>query len=547
MITNRILEKWRSLLSTPFLSKKETSSLERWKKSSLLVSPKESSLGGSSLADFLHLNDTMKRRALELPYHYVQKRGVLPFKEDKETIVFLCRELPPSDVYQEMKMRFLKEPLFEVVEKEVLEELIHSLFEKRERSTSDILQGVEKDKGILEGENAVYDLLDDTSNAPPIIRFLNLVLLEAIQHTASDIHFEPTAQGLHIRFRIDGVLQMRQSPPQDMQAQILTRLKIMARMDIAEHRLPQDGRIKLKMGRREIDFRVSTLPTSYGERIVLRILDKGNLALGLNALGMPEKVLTFFKKMIHLPEGMVLVTGPTGSGKTTTLYSALNDLKDVTTNIMTIEDPVEYQIEGISQIGVHPKIDLTFAAGLRHILRQDPDVIMVGEIRDRETADVACQASLTGHLVLSTLHTNDAPSAVTRLSDMGIEPYLVASSLVGVVAQRLVRKLCPHCALSYTPPKSECLSLFSTPVEGNFKKAVGCEECFFSGYKGRVGLYEILDITPEIQKQMSASPDAHRLRTLATDSLIPLSLHAQKIVLEGISTFAEVLRVVRGV
>jgi general secretion pathway protein E len=314
--------------------------------------------------------------------------------------------------------------------------------------------------------------------------------------------------------------------------------------------LPQDGRIKLKMGRREIDFRVSTVPVAGGERIVLRILDKGNVILGLDKIGMLPNVYNEFHTLIELPEGIVLVTGPTGSGKTTTLYSAICELYNDETNIMTIEDPVEYNLKGIAQIGVQPKIKLDFATGLRHILRQDPDIIMIGEIRDVETAEIAIQAALTGHLVLSTLHTNDAPSAVTRLVDMGIEPYLLSSSLVGIVAQRLVRRICPECKQPYEPSDRELESIGverSTLNQNVIYHGVGCPVCFGSGYKGRHGIYELLTVDNAIKKQIVKSPDAVELRRIGVDSgMTTLLDHGRELVLKGITTVAEVLRVSKG-
>ena len=303
------------------------------------------------------------------------------------------------------------------------------------------------------------------------------------------------------------------------------------------------------MGPREIDFRVSTVPVVLGERIVLRILDKGNVIIGLKTIGMLPDALAIFERLIAMPEGILLVTGPTGSGKTTTLYSAISEICNDEINIMTIEDPVEYNLAHIAQIGVRPKINLTFAAGLRHILRQDPDVIMIGEIRDTETAEIAIQAALTGHLVLSTLHTNDAPSAITRLVDMGIEPYLLSSTIVGVMAQRLVRTLCPHCKEEYTPTAEECASIgLDTCTRGPFHRAKGCDSCFHSGYKGRHGIYEMMAIDHALQKQIVTSADAVGLRHLAIENgMVTLRHHGAKLVQAGKSSVAEVLRVTKGV
>ncbi len=309
--------------------------------------------------------------------------------------------------------------------------------------------------------------------------------------------------------------------------------------------MPQDGRIKLKMGGREIDLRVSTVPVSHGERIVLRILDKGNVILGLDDLGMMPQTLKKFRELLALPEGIVLVTGPTGSGKTTSLYSALHEISDDDVNIMTIEDPVEYKIHGIAQIAVHPKIGLNFAAGLRHILRQDPDVVMIGEIRDTETAEIAIQASLTGHLVLSTLHTNDAPSAIPRLIDMGIEPYLLSSSITGVLAQRLVRKICPECRKEYNPTDEE-LAIAGMQRNGTLHRGSGCKNCFGSGYKGRHGIYELLTVDSHLQSKIAKRADASELRQFAKESgFTTLREHGLYLVQKGITTIAEVLRMTR--
>ena len=370
-------------------------------------------------------------------------------------------------------------------------------------------------------DTEAYDLLAQTADSP-VIRLLNVVMTEAIQQGASDIHFEPSEQGLVIRYRIDGVLQLRHVPPKELQSQLITRIKVLAKFDIAEQRLPQDGRIKLKIGGREIDFRVSTIPIVYGERVVLRILDKSNIILGLDRLGMAPELLDRFKKLTHLSEGIILVTGPTGSGKTTTLYCAINDVNSPEVNIMTIEDPVEYKLTNMAQVGVNPKIHLDFATGLRHILRQDPDIIMIGEIRDRETAEIAIQASLTGHLVLSTLHTNDAPSALTRLVEMEIEPYLLSSTVVGVLAQRLVRTICPHCRESYLPSELECVELgLQTPQP--FYRGQGCALCFGLGYKGRHGIYELMPMSHPVKQQILKSADAVELRDIAIlEGMVPL-------------------------
>ncbi len=436
-----------------------------------------------------------------------------------------------------------------IAPKLALEEAIEKCYHQKENEASEYMASLQSENPLSDSEEEGYDLLEKNSESP-VIRMLNVMLAEAIQQGASDIHFEPMENGLSVRYRIDGVLQQRHAPPKEFQSQLITRIKVMARLDIAEHRLPQDGRIKLNMGGRQIDFRVSTVPVVFGERIVLRILDKGNVLLGLNTIGMRTPMLSAFSKLINLSEGIVLVTGPTGSGKTTTLYSALSEINNSEMNIMTIEDPVEYKLQGMAQIGVNPKIQLTFATGLRHILRQDPDVIMIGEIRDKETAEIAIQASLTGHLVLSTLHTNDAPSALTRLVDMGIEPYLLTSSVVGILAQRLVRLICPFCRVSYTPSDQELkeLGVSRDALKDNqLCKGQGCAHCFGSGFKGRHGIYELMPVTSAIKQQLLRSPDALELQKVAfTAGMTHLRQEGAILAINGVTATSEVLRVTRG-
>lgn len=488
----------------------------------------------------------------KVSYSFVTNHKILPFKEEGDLIFVAMADPLDIEPLEELK-QMLERPVKPVfAEADTLMAAIHECYKQETDATSEMIVHLsKKTEGDLEdGEVEVYDLLSDPEYLPPVIRLLNLYLTEAIQQGASDIHFEPSETGLKVRYRIDGVLQSRHAPAPELQAQLLTRIKVMSKLDIAERRLPQDGRIKLKMGRREIDFRVSTVPIVNGERIVLRILDRGNVVLGLDSIGMLPEALALFKKMIKLPEGIILVTGPTGSGKTTTLYSAISELSNEEINIMTVEDPVEYNLKGIAQIGVQHKINLNFATGLRHILRQDPDIIMIGEIRDIETANIAIQASLTGHLVLSTLHTNDAPSAVTRLVDMGVEPYLLSSTLVGVLAQRLVRRICPDCKESYVPEGSELKSLGIERYElpkGVLYRGAGCPACYNSGYRGRCGIYELMQDSNPIKKQMLESPDSIEMRKIAlTHGMKSLLYHGAKLVLQGITTVAEVLRATRG-
>jgi type IV pilus assembly protein PilB len=381
----------------------------------------------------------------------------------------------------------------------------------------------------------------------PIIKIVNYLIVQAAQLKASDIHIEPEERFLNVRYRIDGLLR-RQSPlPKDLAAAIISRFKIMAGLDISEKRLPQDGRILMKIGAKDIDFRVSTCPTVHGENVVLRVLDKSGLVLGLEALGFPEAELRLFRELISSPYGILLVTGPTGSGKTTTLYSALQILNREDVNIMTVEDPVEYQFPGIRQVHVNVKAGLTFATALRSFLRQDPNIIMVGEIRDRETAEIAVQAALTGHLVLSTLHTNDSPSAFSRLMDMGVEPFLVSSSLLGVLAQRLIRKVCDKCKGLFIPGE-EILRNFGLEdkigKDIKFARGSGCKLCNQSGYKGRVGIYELLKVTTAIQEMVLKRASADDIRAVAVkDGLHTLRDGALQKLLAGLTTPEEVMRV----
>ncbi len=491
----------------------------------------------------------VKEQVQLLPYLFVKNHTLLPLMLSSEGNLLIAHCNPfDLEILEEVRCLTGREIQEVLSPKNILESAIEHCYHQGENVASDLFASLKQEESTSDPEEEGYDLLEQSAESP-LIHMLNVILAEAIQQGASDIHFEPMEKGLGVRYRIDGVLQLRHSPPKEFQSQLITRIKVMARLDIAEHRLPQDGRIKLKIGERQIDFRVSTVPVVFGERIVLRILDKSNVLVGLNKLGMQAEILAEFQKLIRLSEGIVLVTGPTGSGKTTTLYSALSEIHSSETNVMTIEDPVEYKLQGMAQIGVNPKIELTFAKGLRHILRQDPDIIMIGEIRDRETAEIAIQSSLTGHLVLSTLHTNDAPSALTRLVDMGIAPYLLSSSVVGVIAQRLVRMNCPHCVVSYEPSDQELSELTLKREElhfGKLYKGVGCAQCFHSGYKGRHGIYELMPLTSAIKQQLLVSADALELQRIALKGgMISLRRAGALLALEGKIASSEVLRVSR--
>ncbi len=391
--------------------------------------------------------------------------------------------------------------------------------------------------------------LAEMAQAASVIRLVNELLLEALAQQASDVHVEPGEKGLTVRYRIDGLLRV-QPVPQEIHSfyrAIVTRLKIMARLNIAEKRLPQDGRIELRVAGREIDVRMSIIPMLHGEGIVLRILDKGRMVFNLASVGMPDVIKIPFYKLINMPHGIVLVTGPTGSGKSTTLYSALNEIKDPTLKIITVEDPVEYHMDGISQIHVHSKIGLTFATGLRSILRHDPDVILIGEIRDHETAESAIQASLTGHLVFSTLHTNDAASAFTRLVDMGVEPYLCSSTVEGVVAQRLVRRLCTKCKVPFRPTDEDVPSDFPRPLPEQLFKPVGCRDCRDTGYSGRIGIYELLHTSDTIRQLCIERASSTQIRHVALrEGMITLRQCGYMRVLDGVTSVDEVARITKG-
>ena len=414
-------------------------------------------------------------------------------------------------------------------------------------SAEEVIQDLHDDPDSIISEiEETGDLLDDTSDAP-VIKLVNLMFSQAIRAGASDIHIEPFKNRVAVRQRIDGILYDMFTPPSHIQAALVSRIKVMAKLNIAEKRLPQDGRTEIRIADKNVDVRVSTLPTSFGERVVLRLLDKSSVLLKLTDLGMTPERLELFDNLIHAAHGILLVTGPTGSGKTTTLYAALSTINNTDINIITIEDPVEYQMEGIGQVQVNPKINLTFANGLRSIVRQDPDVILVGEIRDMETAEIAIQAALTGHLVFSTLHTNDSSSAVTRLIDMGIEPFLVTSSVNAILAQRLIRRLCKECREPFEPDEESLNSIGITPdmlAGRTLYRNKGCSSCQQTGYKGREGIFELMVVDDEIQSLILKTSDANAIKKLAVEhGMLTLRRDGARKVLEGITTIEEVFRV----
>ncbi len=467
-----------------------------------------------------------------LPYAFAKANGILLEADDERTTLWASQKVSPSALSEVMRLYVVNSIEHEA--DETLGQRIATAYAGGGGSAAAVVGEVESAVDLsrmMQDLPAVEDLLE-ASNDAPIIRMLNALLTQAAKDGASDIHIEPYERSSAVRFRVDGTLREVVQPNKALHAALISRLKIMAELDISEKRLPQDGRISLRIGGRAVDVRVSTLPSSHGERAVLRILDKGDAnKFTLESLGMSGDSLDRFKRLLRQPHGIVLVTGPTGSGKTTTLYAGLSTVDAATTNVLTVEDPVEYELSGIGQTQVNPKIELTFAKALRAILRQDPDVIMIGEIRDFETAQIAVQASLTGHLVLATLHTNDAPSAVTRLTDMGIEPFLLSSSLLGVLAQRLVRKLCPHCKRQ----------------DGGGKwHPVGCSECGMSGYKGRTGVYELMVADDDIRGLIHSQAAESRLFEVAQlGGMKTMRDDGDRLVAEGVTSLEEVLRVTR--
>lgn len=429
--------------------------------------------------------------------------------------------------------------------REAILSAINISYDMNRDSAEQLVQDMEEDESlILQEIDASADLLDDTSDAP-IIKLVNHIISQAAKARASDIHIEPFKESFKVRYRVDGILYDLLTPPKSIQAALISRIKVMANMNIAEKRLPQDGRLQVKIGDQDIDVRISTLPTAFGERVVLRLLNKTASLLELSELGMAPGRLEQLKRLVASPNGIMLVTGPTGSGKTTTLYAVLQSINKPEINIITIEDPVEYQIPGISQIQVNPKIELTFARGLRSIVRQDPDVILVGEIRDRETAEIAVQSALTGHLVFSTLHTNDSASAITRLVDIGVEPFLISSSVLAVAAQRLVRVLCNECKEPYAPDPVMLEGIGITPEEAaahTIYQSRGCAHCFHTGYRGRMSIIEIMEMTEHLKGVILKTYDSNVIKSEAT-GMVTLRKDGVQKILNGLTTIEEVVRV----
>jgi general secretion pathway protein E len=486
----------------------------------------------------------------KMPIQYLKKHRMVPFETPEGPFIAVNDPTDFQSVDDLRRLLGIGGSGIVLSTQAAILSAINRAYDRGSESAEEFIQDMNEESpdSIISEIEETADLLDDTSDAP-IIKLVNLMLSRAVKERASDIHIEPYQNTLAVRNRIDGVLYNVLKIPKRVQSSLVSRVKIMAKLNIAEKRLPQDGRIDIKVGDKIIDIRVSIIPTAFGERVVLRLLDKTGVVFRLTDLGIDQERFDLFDDLIRSPNGIILVTGPTGSGKTTTLYAALSTINNPEINIITIEDPIEYQIEGIGQIQVNPKIELTFAKGLRSIVRQDPDVILVGEIRDRETAEIAIQSSLTGHLVFSTLHTNDAASAITRIIDMGIEPFLVSSSVIAIIAQRLVRVLCPECKEEYTPDDK---SLSKVGIDRDLLerrkiyRGVGCPECMNTGYRGRMAIFEMMVLDDHLKKLILKTSDSNLIRRDAVKGGMTTLLHdgARK-VLEGATTIEEVFRVTR--
>ena len=458
------------------------------------------------------------------PREILKKYNLLPLKLKNNEIILLSDQQPPLPVIDDLEVYSRKQIKIETITTTQIQLLINEYLDAPLETVEGMLDDMESTKleDYTDFElNSKVENLEELASEAPIIRLVNAVITTAIKKNASDIHIEPFDDEMRIRYRIDGVLYENPSPPKSLYPAILTRIKIMANLNIAEKRLPQEGRIRIKVLGRELDIRVSIIPTLFGESVVLRLLDRAEILLELDNLGFEDEIIKEYKNLIDSPHGIILVTGPTGSGKTTTLYATLNELNTSEKKIITIEDPVEYQLDEINQIQVKPQIDFTFAEGLRAILRQDPDIIMIGEIRDAETAQIAIQAALTGHLVFATLHTNDAVSAITRLLNMGVKDYLLGATIRGVLAQRLVRRLCSECKEKYYPkPEEFAIRKHGLSFEKEIHQSVGCEKCSNIGYKGRIGIYELLTVSDEMEELIYSGASASRFKSKAEKMLL---------------------------
>lgn len=471
--------------------------------------------------------------------------AVVPYKVDDTSLELLAQDPFNPAIIDDLTFTLNKDINIVVCDPEHIGSLLTQTYGEEDSSIDDILGDLDDSYDELNDELSEGDLTD-LANQTPIIRFVNLVMQQAIKDKASDIHFEPFEKEFRIRYRIDGALYEMAPPPRNLAVPVTSRIKVLSNMNISERRIPQDGRIKMTIAGRPVDLRVSTLPTQFGESVVLRVLDKSVVNLDLDSLSLPDDILTNIRSLVDRPNGIFIVTGPTGSGKTTTLYSALREVNNVETKILTAEDPVEYEIDGIMQVAVNHQVGLDFARALRAFLRQDPDKIMVGEIRDLETAQIAVQASLTGHVVLSTLHTNDAPGAVTRLLDMGLEPFLISASLEAILAQRLVRRICPSCRTAYEPGQDLIEILDVDPLEiadKDFYYGDGCAECSNTGYRGRIGLFEMIVVSDAIRELINQRAPTLTIKQKALEQgMRSLRDDGLRAIFDGNSTIEEVLK-----
>ena len=482
---------------------------------------------------------------LRLPYGFARQYGVL-LQPGSDGLRCLFRTDAPPLAIAEARRAANRQLHYEAVDTSRFDRLMAEIYRDNASDAADAAGASEDLASLADSAAVVDDLLDQSADAP-VIRLINALLLEAIKENASDIHIETQERRLSVRFRVDGLLREMVQPRRALAPLLVSRIKVMARLDIAEKRLPQDGRVSLRVGGHEVDVRVSTIPSQYGERVVMRLLDRGATRLGLPHLGMSAQDAERFTKLLARPDGMLLVTGPTGSGKTTTLYAALDHLNDKTRNIMTVEDPIEYSLDGVGQMQVNPRTELTFARGLRAILRQDPDVIMVGEIRDRETAQVAVESAMTGHFVLSTLHTNTAIGAVARLIDMGVERFLLAPMLRGVVAQRLVRRLCPVCKRAHAADAVQVAWLPGLTEGEQVWAGSGCDACHGAGFRGRAAIYEVVVITPALEAMIQSNASEADLVASARENGPSLVQDGLRLVREGITAVEEIARVAQEV
>ncbi|MFT5273837.1 MAG: general secretion pathway protein E [Saprospiraceae bacterium] len=483
-----------------------------------------------------------------LPYSFAKRHQVLTACAEENMTHVVCVEQPPFEIYSELRRRISSPLKFHTLPITEFDSVIRYAHEKGHSAATQMVDDIseELDLGLLATELPTSTDLLEAADDAPVVKLINALLTQAIREDVSDIHLEVFEKRSLVRFRSDGILKDVVEPQRALHSALVSRLKVMAELDIAEKRLPQDGRISLNIGDRPVDVRVSCLPTQYGERVVLRLLDKHGSRLDLSHLGMDEDIHVIYDKLIKSPHGILLVTGPTGSGKTTTLYAGLGEMDRQSLNVLTVEDPIEYDLDGVGQMQTHAKIGLTFARGLRSILRQDPDVVLIGEIRDLETAEIAVQASLTGHLVLSTLHTNTAVGAVTRLIDMGVESFLIASSVLGVLAQRLVRTLCEECKSAAQPNDSEQeLLKLAGSDEVVIYHANGCDKCDQSGFRGRKGIYELIELDEVLRKKIHDGESEDEMLEHVRKTSPSLLANGCKLVLEGRTSISEILRVTR--